>query len=126
MTNYLGELAERMNIRVDSLSPEQAIISMPVEGNRQGAGRLHGGANGMLVEHAASILAHRHSPEGKTPVGTELNVSQLKGATQGRVTATATLLSQTRSSLCAEVKVHDEEGALTAAGRLTLVFINAQ
>ncbi len=73
-------------------------MRLPVAGNRQPAGMLHGGANAVLVEQAASVLALLHAPEGKTAVGTELNVSQLRAATAGYVTARATTISRMRSS----------------------------
>ncbi|MGO1943753.1 MAG: PaaI family thioesterase, partial [Ancrocorticia sp.] len=117
MENYLGELAERLQITVRTISEDLVVMAMPVAGNTQPAGLLHGGANGVLVEQAASSLALRRAPEGKLPVGTELNVSQLRGATEGYVTATATLLSQSRSSMCTQVEIRDESGTLTAVGR---------
>lgn len=84
MENNLGELARRLEITAQKLSDDLVINTrMPVEGNRQPAGILHGGANGALVEQAASSLALLRAPSGKLPVGTELNVSQLRPATSG-------------------------------------------
>ena len=124
MENNLGELAQRLEITAQKLSDDLVIMRMPVEGNRQPAGILHGGANGALVEQAASSLALLRAPSGKLPVGTELNVSQLRPATGGYVTASATLLSQMRSSMCSQVEIRDDTGNLTAEGRMTLVFIS--
>lgn len=124
MENNLGELARRLEITAQKLSDDLVIMRMPVEGNRQPAGILHGGANGALVEQAASSLALLRAPSGKLPVGTELNVSQLRPATSGYVTATATLLSQMRSSMCSQVEIRGRYGNLTAVGRMTLVFIS--
>lgn len=118
-----GELARRMGIEFTRADREAVTIRMPVEGNRQGALILHGGANGVLVEHAGSVLALLNSPDNRIPVGSELNVSQLRPARQGYVTAHATVISQGRSSICTSVEVRDEAGQLTCVGRLSLVYI---
>ena len=64
MENNLGELAQRLEITAQKLSDDLVIMRMPVEGNRQPAGILHGGANGALVEQAASSLALLRAPSG--------------------------------------------------------------
>ncbi|MDN6487529.1 MAG: PaaI family thioesterase [Ancrocorticia sp.] len=124
MVSNLGELAERLNMTAISVTDDKVIMTMPVEGNRQPAGLMHGGANAALVEEAASVLAIQRAPQGKIPVGTELNVSQLRGAKKGLVTATATVLAQARSSICSQVVIRDESGEHTAVGRMTNVFIS--
>ncbi len=123
MTDLLGELARNMGTELLRAEKDTVVMRLPVEGNRQIFGLLHGGANGVLVEHAASLLGMLNAPEGRVAVGTELNVSQLHSATAGKVTATATLLNIGRSSLCSHVEIHDESGTLTAVGRMTVVFI---
>ncbi len=125
MDSYLGELGKRMGMEVLDLDPTGVVLRLPVAGNRQPIGMLHGGANAVLVEHAASVLALLNAPAGKTAVGTELNVSQLKAAVKGHVTARATVLSRARSSICSAVEIRDDAGALTAVGRMTNVFIPA-
>jgi len=119
----LGALANTMGAELIEATPLQVRMRLPVAGNTQPVGLLHGGANGVLIEHAGSILASFHAPEGRIPVGTELSVSQLRSALTGHVTATATVLSEGRSSFCAQVHVRDDAGVLTAAGRLTAVYV---
>lgn len=123
MNQYLGELALRMGVDILRADQDEVVLRLPVTGNRQPVGLLHGGANAVLVEHAASVLALLHAPQGKTAVGTELNVSQLRAATTGHVTARATIISRARSSVCSSVEIHDDDGVLTAVGRMTNVFI---
>lgn len=123
MNQYLGELALRMGIEILQANQEEVILRLPVAGNRQPVGLLHGGANAVLVEHAASVLALLNAPEGKTAVGTELNVSQLRAATAGYVTARATIISRARSTVCSSVEIRDDDGVLTAVGRMTNVFV---
>jgi uncharacterized domain 1 len=121
----LGELASRMKMSFVRADDETVEMRMPVEGNRQGTLLLHGGANGVLVEHAGSILAMLNTPKDRLPVGTELSVSQLRSMTEGYVTAKATILHKGRSSMCVQVDVRDDSGELTAAGRLSVVFVCA-
>ncbi len=123
MNHYLGELGLRMDMTIVEANPEEVVLRLPVAGNRQPVGLLHGGANAVLIEHAASVLALLNAPDGKTAVGTELNVSQLRAATAGHVTARATIISQARSSVCSGVEIRDDDGVLTAVGRMTNVFI---
>ncbi len=123
MNQYLGELALRMGIEILRANQEEVVLRLPVAGNRQPVGLLHGGANAVLVEHAASVLALLNAPEGKTAVGTELNVSQLRAATAGYVTARATIISRARSTACSSIEIRDDDGVLTAVGRMTNVFV---
>lgn len=46
-----------MNITLAEASPERVVGSMPVEGNTQPYGLLHGGASCMLAEALGSIGA---------------------------------------------------------------------
>lgn len=124
--HFLGELGNRMGMEILELDASEVVVRLPVLGNRQPIGLLHGGANGVLVEHAASVLALLNAPDGKTAVGTELNVSQLKSALEGHVTARATIISRARSSICSNVEIRDDDGVLTAVGRMTNVFITPE
>ena len=45
-----GELAESMGIEITEFTPERVIATMPVVGNRQPFGLLHGGASAALAE----------------------------------------------------------------------------
>ena len=118
----LGELASRMGLSFVRADAEAVEMRMPTEGNRQGLMLLHGGANGVLVEHAGSMF---NAPAGRVPVGTELSVSQLRSVTEGCVTAKATVVHRGRSSMCVGVEIRDDSGELTAVGRLSLVFVRS-
>ena len=122
----LGELASRMGLSFDRADAEAVEMRMPAEGNRQGLMLLHGGANGVLVEHAGSVLAMFNAPDGRVPVGTELSVSQMRSVTEGCVTAKATVIHRGRSSMCVGVEIRDGSGELTAVGRLSLVFVRGR
>ena len=113
----LGELASRMGLSFVRADAEAVEMRMPTEGNRQGLMLLHGGANGVLVEHAGSVLARFNAPDGRVPV------SQLRSVTEGCVTAKATVVHRGRSSMCVGVEIRNDSGELTAVGRLSLVFV---
>jgi uncharacterized protein (TIGR00369 family) len=106
------------------LSPERVVGSIPVEGNQQPFGLLHGGATGVLVETLASMGAMAHGYPGRAGVGVDLNVTHLRSARSGRVTGTATALHLGRSVAAYQVEVVDDEGNLTAVGRLTCQMID--
>ncbi|MCU1405552.1 MAG: thioesterase superfamily protein, partial [Glaciihabitans sp.] len=50
-----GALAHKMNIDFVELSAEHSVATMPVEGNTQVIGILHGGAHVVLGESLGSI-----------------------------------------------------------------------
>ena len=86
----MGALAERMGIRLVECVPDRVVLTMPVEGNTQPFGLLHGGANAVLVETAGSIGAAMHAGPGNMVVGLDINVTHHRSAREGTVTAVGT------------------------------------
>ncbi len=103
-------------------APERVVISMPVEGNTQPFGLLHGGANAILVETAGSIGAALHAGKGKAVVGLDITCTHHRGVRTGSVTATATPLSLGRTVTSYEVAIVDDEGRRVCTGRLTCLI----
>ncbi|QJC21806.1 PaaI family thioesterase [Arcanobacterium buesumense] len=118
-----GELASRLGAKIEVANMQHVIETIPVAGNTQPFGVLHGGANAFLVEDAASRLAQLHAPEGRFAVGTELNISQLAPNTTELARARATVIRVSHGSCVACVEISDAQGTLTATGRMTCVFI---
>jgi len=118
-----GTLMERLGIAVSEATPDQVVASMPVEGNIQPFGLLHGGATAALCETVASLGALLSAGEGRTAVGVEINVNHLRSVREGSVTATAVPLRSGSSVAVWDVKVHDDDGRLTAVSRVTLRII---
>ena len=81
-----------MGIEVIEASAERVVGTMPVEGNTQPYGLLHGGASAALAETLGSIAAAAHAGEGRAAVGIELNATHHRSARTGLVTGTATAL----------------------------------
>lgn len=123
LTTDNGELADRMGIKVLEAAAERIVMTMPVEGNRQPFGLLHGGATGVLIETAGSIAGTLHAMTmGKVALGVELSVSHHRSAREGLVTCTATALSLGGTLASYQCEVTDEEGRRVATGRLTCVL----
>lgn len=108
-----------MGMTLVEASPDRVIISMPVEGNTQPMGLLHGGANAVLIETAGSIGAALHAGRGKAIVGLDINATHHRSAREGTVTATAVPLSLGRTLTSYEVTIRDDADRLLCTGRLT-------
>ncbi|MFW7415039.1 PaaI family thioesterase [Demequina sp. SO4-18] len=114
-----GTLMERMGITVDSVTAERAEGSMPVAGNTQPYGLLHGGASAVLAETLGSFAAMAHASPGGIAVGIELSISHHRSARDGIVRGVATALHRGRTIATYEIGVTDESGQPVATARLT-------
>jgi uncharacterized protein (TIGR00369 family) len=121
-----GTLIERLGIEILEAGPERVVARMPVAGNVQPFGLLHGGATASLCETVASVGASLAAAPQRTAVGIELNVNHMRAVTAGTVTATGTALRSGRSVAVWDVRVHDDAGELYAVGRLTLAVRDAR
>src|SRR3954464_14821459 len=85
-------LAVRLGIELTEASPERVVATMPVEGNTQPYGLLHGGASCVLAETVGSIGAVLHGATVDRPyaVGVDINATHHRGVRKGTVTAIAT------------------------------------
>jgi uncharacterized protein (TIGR00369 family) len=115
-------LMERMGIEVVEASAERLVATMPVAGNTQPYGLLHGGASVVLAETLGSIGAALHAGEGKAVVGLDINATHHRAARSGVVTGTATPLSLGRTLACYEVVVTDEDGRRVCTSRITCLI----
>jgi 1,4-dihydroxy-2-naphthoyl-CoA hydrolase len=115
----LGALAERMGIELRELSAERAVAAMPVEGNTQPIGLLHGGAYVVLAESLGSMAANVWAGEGRFAVGIEINASHTGSATSGTVTGTATAIHLGGSTTVHEIVITDESGRRLSTVRIT-------
>jgi uncharacterized protein (TIGR00369 family) len=118
------QLPDRMGIKILEVSRERVVGTMPVAGNRQPFGLLHGGASGVLVETLASTAAAQHTLPDRFPVGLELACTHHRGATVGLVTGVATPLHVGRGTSTFEVVLTDEQGRRTCTGRLTCLHLD--
>ena len=116
-----GALAERMGIALTEVSPERVVGTMPVDGNTQPYGLLHGGASCVLAETLGSIGAAMHAARthGGIAVGVDINATHHKAARSGVVTGVATPLRLGSSIASYEIVVSDEDGDRICTARLT-------
>ena len=116
----LGALADKMGIKLLELSADRAVATMPVEGNTQPLGVVHGGAYVVLGESLGSFAANVWAAEtGKVAVGIEVNASHSRSATSGIVTATCSALNLGKSLTLHEIVVTDDQGRRLSTVRIT-------
>lgn len=114
-----GELADRLGIEVVEAGPGRLVATMPVEGNRQPYGLLHGGATGALAETLGSLAAMVHGQPERVAVGVDLNATHHRSARDGRVTGVCTPLYEGRTTATYAIAVTDDEGRLVCTARIT-------
>ncbi len=114
-----GALAQKMGIEFLELSASRSVARMPVEGNTQVIGLLHGGAHVVLGESLGSISAALHAGPGRYAVGIELNASHSRSVTEGWVTGTCTALVLGRTLCTHEIVMTDDEGRRLSTMRIT-------
>jgi uncharacterized protein (TIGR00369 family) len=119
-----NSLAERMGVLVLEASPERVVATMPVEGNTQPFGLLHGGASCVLAESIGSIGATLHAREafGGYAVGVEISATHHRSARSGLVTGVATAVHRGGSVATYEVVITDETGDRVCTARLTCML----
>ena len=116
---HAGELATKVGIRMVEAWPDRLVATMPVEGNRQPFGLLHGGASAVLAETLGSYAASLNAPPGRVPVGVDLNATHHRSALAGVVTGVCTPLHQGRTTASYAIEVTDETGRRVCTARLT-------
>lgn len=113
---------DRMGIQLVEASPERCVATMPVEGNTQPFGVLHGGASALLAETVASIAATLHAQRNDpdtVSVGVDLNATHHRAAKSGLVTGVATGVHLGRTTASYEVVISDEADRRICTARLT-------
>ncbi|MGI5130857.1 PaaI family thioesterase [Pseudonocardia sp. CA-107938] len=113
------QLADRMGIELLTTTREEVVGRMPVAGNRQPFGVLHGGASAVLAETLGSTLAAMHVYPERFPVGIELSCTHHRSATAGWVTGVARPIHVGRSTSTSEIVISDEQGRRVCTARLT-------
>lgn len=121
----LGELDEKMGVRIIEESVERVVATMPVEGNRQSFGLLHGGASLAVGEAVGSWAAVIHaSTMGKTAVGVDVSATHHRSAREGLITITATPLQLGRTLTAHEVIITNEGGQRLCTLRITNLLLD--
>ncbi|MBA0050406.1 PaaI family thioesterase [Streptomyces sp. AJS327] len=117
-----GQLGARMGLRILEASPDRVVGTLPVEGNTQPYGLLHGGASAVLAETLGSIGAMLHGGPQKYAVGVDLNCTHHRGLRSGLVTGVATPSYRGRSAATYDVVISDERDKRICTARLTCML----
>jgi uncharacterized protein (TIGR00369 family) len=118
-----GLLDQKMGIEVLEASPQRLVAQMPVEGNTQPFGLLHGGASVVLAESLGSIGTALHAGPDRMIVGVDINATHHKSARSGLVTAVATALSLGKTICSYDVVITNEDGERTCTARITCLIL---
>lgn len=124
-TIELGELDEKMGVRILEQSAQRVVATMPVEGNRQSFGLLHGGASVAFAEALGSWAAVIHAGPGRSAVGLDINATHHRSARSGLVTGVATAIRLGRTVTSHEVVLTDEDGNRLCTVRITNLIVDA-
>jgi uncharacterized protein (TIGR00369 family) len=122
---HKNTLADRMGIEFLEVSAERVVGRMPVEGNTQPYGLLHGGASAVLAETLGSVGAAVHAGAGRIAVGIEINATHHRSAREGWVTGVATRLHGGRTLATYDIEITDEQGRRVCTSRLTCMLRDA-
>jgi uncharacterized protein (TIGR00369 family) len=118
-----GALDKKMGIEILEASPERLVGRMPVDGNTQPFGLLHGGANVVLAESLGSVGTHLHAGPDRRIVGVDINATHHKSATSGFVTGVATAVSLGKTLCVYEIVITNETGQRTCSARITCMIL---
>ena len=114
-----GTLAERMGIEFVEAGPDRVVATMPVEGNTQPYGLLHGGASAVLAETLGSIGSALHAGRDKIAVGVDINATHHRAVRSGVVTGIATPLHLGSSVITTSYDVEDRPRWMAVATPVT-------
>jgi uncharacterized protein (TIGR00369 family) len=119
----IGALDKKMGIEIIEASPTRLVGTMPVEGNTQPIGLLHGGANVVLAESLGSIGTQLHAGASRKIVGVDINATHNKSATSGIVTGVATAITLGKTLCSYQVEITNEKGERTCTARITCLIL---
>jgi len=118
-------LAARMGITITEASPTRVVGTMPVAGNTQPYGLLHGGASCVLAESLGSTGAALHAGRDRFAMGIEINATHHRGATAGMLEGVATQVHAGRTLATYDIVITDETGRRICTARLSCLLRDA-
>jgi 1,4-dihydroxy-2-naphthoyl-CoA hydrolase len=126
MPEGMGALNEKMGVEFVEVAPERLVARMPVQGNTQPYGLLHGGASVVLAETLGSMGSAIHGHPDRVAVGVDINATHHRSATEGVVTGVATPIHLGRTMTTWEVVITDERGKRVCTSRITCALVPAR
>ena len=119
-----GTLIERLGIELTEATTGRVTATMPVAGNTQPYGLLHGGASVVLAETLGSFGAALHAGPDRQAVGIEVSATHHRPVREGRVTGVAEALHLGSATACYAIAVTDDQGRRVCTARLTCMLID--
>jgi 1,4-dihydroxy-2-naphthoyl-CoA hydrolase len=119
-----GPLSVKMGIEFLECSAEYSVARMPVEGNTQVVGLLHGGAHVVLGESLGSISSAIAAGPGRYAVGIEINATHSRSVTEGWVTGTCRAIHLGRTLATHEIVMTDDAGRRLSTVRMTNMLLD--
>ncbi len=126
MPQGMGGLNDKMGIELVEVSAERVVGRMPVEGNTQPYGLLHGGGSVVLAETLGSVGSALHAEPDRVAVGVDINATHHRAATSGMVTGVATAIHRGRTMASYEVVITDDRGKRVCTCRITCALIPSE
>jgi 1,4-dihydroxy-2-naphthoyl-CoA hydrolase len=117
-----GGLDDRMGIEFLEVGADRVVARMPVDGNTQGYGTLHGGASCVLAESVGSCAAAVHAGPGRMALGIDINATHHRTARSGHLTGIATMAHAGRTLVSCEVVITDEQDRRVCTARVTSIL----
>jgi 1,4-dihydroxy-2-naphthoyl-CoA hydrolase len=115
-------LVGQMGIAIVEAAPGRVVGTMPVAGNTQPYGLLHGGASCVLAETLGSLGSALLAGPDRFTVGIEISATHHRAAAGGLVTGVATLLYGGRTVTTHEIVINDDRGRRVCTARLTCLL----
>lgn len=118
----VAPLDSRLGVEIVFATVERVVGRMPVEGNTQPFGLLHGGASAAFAETLGSVAASLHGYPDAVPVGTDLNITHHRGVRSGVVNGVASPIRLGRTMTSHEIVITDEQDRRVATARITCLM----
>ena len=118
-----GALDKKMGIEITEASLTRLVGTMPVEGNTQPMGILHGGASVVLAESLGSIGTQINAGANRSIVGIDINATHHKATSTGVVTGVATAVSIGKTLCCWDIVITNQDGQRTCTARITCMIL---
>jgi 1,4-dihydroxy-2-naphthoyl-CoA hydrolase len=118
-----GALDQKLGITITEAEIGRVVGTMPVAGNTQPMGLLHGGANVVLAESLGSIGTSLFAGPTRKIVGVDINATHHKSATSGLVTGVATAISLGKTLCSWEILITNENNERTCTARITCLIL---
>lgn len=120
----MGGLNDKLGIELVEVGADRIVATMPVEGNTQPYGLLHGGASVALAETLGSIGSGIHAYPDRAAVGVDINATHHRGPRAGSiVTGVATAVHRGRTMATYDVVITDERDKRVCTARITCALV---